>query len=445
MTIVLVLVSLALTAVARFVSDGKDCARSRPSLPASVGLLVAALLVGALALKYGQSSYRLALGTGIGLGALAIYVSELLGGKVAPIGVGVTTAALFHFLPPVSIAEGQFAMMAGLSVGSICLASRSGFATTLVAVGCAAADFLGAGHKNVPASISMGIILGLAGLIGIIGLGLLPKKFAAVQSLGIGIVVAAAGFVVSTRIVEPHVAIVVGMAALAGVVVHLLVPEDERDVMRIIIAGIIAMSVATIAYSYYRNAGVAASLITMLAVLLGSGNRTGVLAISLVFGLILLRLLQRADAAYPQSLDIGQHFILLGLFLGALIPFLPIDRVVRPDWRGGLTSVLWAVLLISSCIFVEVMLGHRGINGFVAGFALLGLISALRPQQSLQPLAIAPGLVAVSVFCLDQFNDWTELSKDEKVKFFLIAGSLAIALAAAIGLLSRTPKTEVTA
>ncbi len=445
MTAVLVIIALALTAVARMVSDGKDAVRSRPSLPATIGLLLTTILVAGLAMKYGQEHYRAALATGLGIGALAIFAAEFLGGSVAPVGVAITATTLMHFLPPKALAEGQFALMVGLAIGSIILGSRAGFSTAIIATACAAADFLGAGHKNVPASVDTGSILGIAALLGIIGVGLLPKKLDAVRAIGIALVVAAAGFIISQRIVEPHLGTAIGIAAVAGLVVHFLVPDDERDVMRIIIAGIIAMSVATIGYSLYKNAGVSAGLVTMLAVLFGCGNRTGVLATSMVFGLILMRLLQKADAGYAQSLDISQHFVLLGVFLGALIPLLPIDKIIPSDWKGSLSSSLWVVLLIVACVFIEVMLGHRGINGFVAGLGIVGIVALLRQERSLMPMAIAPGLVGVSVFFLDQFDHWTDLGKDDKVKFFLIAGAVTIAIAGGIALLSRKTTKEVTA
>lgn len=445
MTVVLVIVSLALTTVARLVSDGRDVARSRPPLPAAIGLLLTTILIALFALKYGQEHYRAAIASGLGIGALAIFTAEYLGGSVAPVGVAISATTLLHVLPQPVVAEGQFALMVGLAIGSVILGGRAGFTTAILATAFAAADFLGAGHKNVPAAIDTGSLLGIAALLGMIGVGLLPKKLDGVRSLGIAAVIAAAGFVISQRIVEPHLAMAIGIAAIAGLVVHFLVPDDERDVMRIIIAGIISMSVATIGYSFYKNAGVSAALVTMLAILFGCGNRTGVLATSMVFGLILMRLLHKADVAYSLSLDIGQHMVLLGFFLGALIPLLPLDKLVPSDWRGSLSSALWMVLLITACIFIEVMLGHRGINGFVAGLGIVGIVALLRQERSLMPMAIAPGLVGLSVFFLDQFDHWTDLGKDDKVKFFLIAGAITIALAGGIAVLSRKTTKEVTA
>ena len=446
MTIVLVLVSLALTAVARLVSDGKGAERSRPANSALIGLLLTTLLVAVVGVKYGQEHYRIAIASGLTLGAMAIFASEVLGGFIAPVGVALIATTTLHFLPQKALQEGQFSLFVGLAIGSIVLGSRPGFTTAIIAAMCAAGDFLGAGHKNVPASIEMGSILGLAALFGMIAVGFLPKRLESVfRPIGVAVVTAGAGFIVSQRMVEPHLAIAIGIAAVAALVVHFLVPDDERDVMRIIIAGIIAMSVASVSYSFYKNAGVSAAILTMLAILVGSRNRTAIMATSMVFGLVLMRLLQKADVAYAQTLDIGQHFVLLGIFLGALVPLLPVEKMVASDWRGSLSSAMWVVLLVAACIFIEVMLGHRGINGFVAGLGIVGIISLLRQERSLMPMAIAPGLVGVSVFLLDRFDRWTDSGKDDKVKFFLIAGTITIALAIGIAFLSRKSTKEVAA
>ena len=444
-TIVLVIAALALTVVARFVSDGKDVARIRPSLPATVGLIVTTIIVAALALKFGQAHYRLALASGLTVGALAIYAAEVLGGLVAPIGVAVVASTLLHFLPPNAIAEGQFALLTGLAIGVVTLTGRISLTTAIVGTTLVAADFFGAGHKNVPASIDSGSLLGLSALLGMIAVKLLPAKVDWVRPIGVAILIAAAGFVLAKRIDAAPLANAVGLGAITALVLNWLAPDDERDVLRLVIAGIIAVSMATVAYSFYRVAGVSAALVAMLTILFAAGNKTAVLTASTVFGIVLIRLLQKADSGYTTSLDIGQHFILLGVFLGVVVPLLPLDKAMPAKWKESVNSSLWFLLLVSACVFVEVMLGHRGVTGFVAGLGISGIVSALRAEQSLVPIAIAPGLVGVHVFCLDRFENWTNFSRDEKVKFFIIAGVITIAMAGVIALLSRPAKKEVAA
>lgn len=445
LTIALLIVSLVLTAVALFVADGKDSVRVRPSVPALVGLVVAILILGGIAFKFDQPNHRMGSVIGLAVGALAIVLAEVLGGKVAPIGVAVSSVTLLHFLPPGLLPSSQYALIIGAAVASLALAGSVGTTAALTITACVAGDYFGAGHKNVPASIDSGVVLGISALAGMILSHILPAKFHSARPLVTGLIVVGGGFALSQRISETHLAMAIGVAALAAVVICYLIPNEERDVFRLIVAGIMTVTVATIGYAFYRNAGISAALITLFAVFLVAGNRTAILASSMVLGLVMMRLLQKADPGYTQSLDIGQHFILLGLFLGATVPILPLLVTPPKDIKASVVSLLWVLTLTLICVFILVMLGHRGVNGFVAGLGLAGVVVALKQEQNLMPMAVGPGMVGILVFLLDKFDAWTDFNRDEKVKFFLIGGATLAVFAVGISLLSRPQKDEVAA
>ena len=444
MSVVLLLVALALTGVAYFLLDSKDPQERRSFSGSEIGALVATLVGVVLVSKYGPVKDRMPLDIGLALGVIATLVSAFLGGKIAPIGVAVAATIGVHFAGA-DLEPAQWAVLVGAAIGALATRRPSASTTAFAVALCVAGDYLGVLHANTPTMAFLGGLVGLAGLVGSIVANALPKPTNWFRPIVIGLVILLGAFLVIRTLGETRLIIVAAIGSATGIILTYFLPDEEKDPTRIAIAAIISVSVATIAFGLGKATGMSLALAAMALVAVGSGNRLGALAASPLLGLVLYRIFREVDPYSTKALDIGQHYALLGVLLGAVIPLIPGVWNLQNRLRREVGSFLWVVIILSTPTFIAIMLGDKGSIGFVGGLGLAGICQALRHERDLLPLGVAPGLAAVTILCIDWFEDWTDLARDEKVKFFLYAGIGLIIAAAILAAISREKKTEVTA
>ena len=444
MTVFLLLIAVALTLLARYMSDDTETGRPKIEIPRLIAMIAVAFIGAAIIAKYGPEKDRLGLKVGLLIGVIGALLGEIYGGKFAPMGIGVSLATALHMLAVPSIGPAQIALLCGGAIGAITIGSNGTFISSIVAAVCVSGDFLGSHYSSIPASAMVGSTLGLAGLVGVIISQALPKNSDVLRPVAIGIALIVGGYLSTRSLGDMNLTYVIMIGVAAGFVVNFLISDSESDVTRIVIAAVIAVSIATIAFGFAKGTGMALALIAMVSILLGCGNRTALLAIAPLFGLVLYRLLKEINNDSTKALDIGQHYALLGVMLGALIPLLPTNWIQRTGTKGGIGALIWSILILSGPVFIAVMLGEKGSIGFVAGLGLSGLCQALRKDYGLMSIAVIPGLAATTTVCLDWFHDWTDLARDDKVKVFMIAGSALVILSAVLAAVAKAPKTEVT-
>ena len=444
MTVFLLLIAVALTLLARYMSGDTETGRPKIEIPRLIAMIAVALIGAAIIAKYGPEKDRLGLEVGLLIGVIGALLGEIYGGKFAPMGIGVSIASALHMLAVPSIGPAQIALLCGCAIGAITIGSKGAFISSIVASVCVSGDFLGSHYSNIPASAMVGSTLGLAGLVGVIISQALPKASDVLRPVAISLALIIGGYLSTRSLGDMNLTYVIMIGAAAGFVVNFLISDSENDVTRIAIAAVIAVSIATIAFGFAKGTGMALALGAMVSILLGCGNRTALLAIAPLFGLVLYRLLKEINNDSTKALDIGQHYALLGVMLGALIPLLPANWVQRTGSKGGIGAFIWSILILSGPVFIAVMLGEKGSIGFVAGLGLSGLCQALRTDKGLMSLAIIPGLAATTTVCLDWFHDWTDLARDDKVKVFMIAGVAVVILSSILAIVAKAPTNEVT-
>ncbi|AIE84483.1 hypothetical protein [Fimbriimonas ginsengisoli] len=437
------LIALALAFLSFIAFRGRGPAPARPEA-VRIGALVAITALSCiLASRYGPSEDSGGVVAGLVIGAVVALGGELFGGIVAPLAVGVAGAAALHFLKTPLISSAQLALICGVGLGTLALGIEGAVIASLAAAVCAAADGLGALHANAPAAAVVGTMVGLGAVVGTFLAMYVPDRLIALKPVVIGAVTVAGAFFATRPLSETAMLVAVGLGALAGVVVYFVLPEEEADAVRIGLSTVIAIGVATIAFGLAKGAGMALALVTMAAVLLGSNHRRAFLTVGPLVGLVLYRLLREQHPDLSRALDIGQHYAMLGVALGAVVPLLPSDWLSRRGWRGAAGAFLWSVLALGFPALVVVMLGGKGAVGFVAGLGLSGLCQALRRERSLMPLAVAAGLSATTVALLGWLRDSADLSRDEKVHLFAYTGGGLVVIAALLALVSRPAKVEV--
>ena len=95
-------------------------------------------------------------------------------------------------------------------------------------------------------------------------------------------------------------------------------------------------------------------------------------------------------------------------------------------------AVLWLLMFAAVPIALAVVMGPKGVVGFVAGLGLAALVESIRSGDSLQPLSLGVGLAAATTFIFQFLGDSTSLSRDEKMAVLL---PLAIGLAVVVVIL----------
>ena len=443
MTFLLPLVALALALAAPFLVRTE---RKTPDAARLAALALLTILAAGIAMRYAPGTEGRPAAIGVALGAVACVLGAWSVGPAA----GVAGAAALHLLAP-SPAMG-LAFVVGTGLGALTV---GGEAAALAGVLVFAADDLGMRHSQLPAAAFVGSQIGVAVAVGALVARLQSNL---VRSFGVvlaGIVVVLAGLVASRTAGETMLNACVDLGAVAGVVLHFLMPREEGESPRVGLAAVVGVGLATVAFGLERGAGMGLAALAAVGVLLSVENSRAVLALGPLVGLVMFRVLREAGTGATRALDIGQHYTLLALVLGIALPLLPTDWL---KGRGGaLGAGLWGVVLLASAPLVVVALGMRGGIGFVVGLGVSGLVQALRtvdcglsiveegtvdrPQsairnpQSLLPLALGAGLGGATILALSWLGEESALARDAKLRLFayaavgiaLIAGMLALA------------------
>lgn len=439
MTFLLPLVALALALAAPFLLRTARGAFAPSRIGALVLLLAAA---GVLVFRSAPEIDRTPALIGLVLGGLACLLGEWGGG----LAFGVAAAAALHLLPATSLPAAGLALVAGTGLGALTVGGET---AALAAVLVVAADNLGMRHSQIPAAAFVGSQTGLGVAIG----ALFPVLMRPVFVGGLALL---GGMLASRTLSEQGLLLSVGIGALAGVVLHFLMPDDEGESSRVGLAAVIGVGLATVAFGLGKGLGMGLAALAAVGVLLAVENRRAVLALGPLVGLVLFRVLREAGTGATRSIDIAQHYTLLALVLGLALPLLP------TDWLKGRASApgsfLWGLAVLAAPPLVVVALGMRGGIGFVVGLGVSGLVQALRRAEvggaraegetgptvhgprstvSLLPLALGAGLAGGTILALAWLGDESTLTRDAKVRLFAYAAVGIAIIAGALALVAR--------
>ena len=441
MTFLLPLVALALALAAPFLLRTE---RRGLDVPRLVALAVLTAVAVAAAMRFAPGTEGRPAAMGVVLGALACALGAWSGGPAA----GVAGAAALHLFAP-SSAMG-LAFVAGTALGALTV---GGEAAALAGVLVFAADDLGMRHSQLPAAAFIGSQVGVSVAVGALLAGLVPSRVALMRPVVVGVLATLAGLVAAKGLGEEGLTLGAALGAVAGVVLALLMPEEEGESSRVGLATVVGVGLATVAFGLGRGLGMGIAALAAVGVLLAVDRRRAVLALGPLMGLVMFRVLREAGTGATRALDIGQHYTLLALVLGLALPLLP------TDWLRGRASALgaglWGIVLLAAPPLVVVALGMRGGVGFVVGLGVSGLVQAFRivdrglaivgegavddrqssvhNPQSLLPLALGAGLGGATILALAWLGEDSALARDAKLRLFAYA---AVGIAAVAGMLA---------
>lgn len=357
------------------------------------------------------------------------------------LGVSTALAGFANWLDPSFITVAQMSLIAGLGFGAWVSGDfRNGRVSLPVAVSVfasviLAADFMGGKALENEVGMATGTMFGLAGalaaLIALVANRSEKKgsaKLVATPALIAVAILLILGFVVGNRLVENREAWVIFLASvIAATLLHLTIkPEGGDDSFAFLVASVAWVGIATLSFSYLKGYGMAIASVGAVTTMMILGNTRALLATGPLVGLTFYRVLRENHIDAVRALDIGQHYAVIGVVMGAVIALLPAEWLLKRSRESTASMVgraLWALTLGLVPVAMAVVLGAKGIVGFVAGLGFAGLIQGLRGHASLIPVVMTGALSAVVVVGYDWMAKLLDLTRDEKqIAFFWMAG-----------------------
>jgi hypothetical protein len=212
----------------------------------------------------------------------------------------------------------------------------------------------------------------------------------------------------------------------------------------VVLANVIWIAGAAVAFSVNLGYGMAIAILGGVALLALLGSVRGLMTAAVVLAILVYRLFREIHPEGARSLDIGQHYTMVGIALGALIPLLPIEwgrgRTALRSMQAGVGAMLWLLVLVGTPVAAAVMLGSKGAIGMVVGFSFAAVVDSLRSVVSLAPAGVAVGLGAVTALSYGWLSPWMDLERAQKQHALIYIAITVAVLAGAIYAVSRQPK-----
>jgi hypothetical protein len=460
-------IALAVSIIAIFARDGISGSGPVKKMVAPTGAFLILLLVvaGAMVAAWKWPNWMEGLFPtvcGFAIGALLAALSYGLGllqsqtaaGRTAPIALAATAVAFTGYFPDRSLLALVFGAASGawlLSVGKREDANPWAMRSAIFAGCIVAVNRLLVGPGFSPEAASAGTILAIAGaLSGIIGgavggamskgktetvLGLIP----AVVSFAL---FATASYFVTKKLELPQFTpFIFAGGGLLALVVSWLSPNTEGvSTVRTVLASVLWVAAGTAAFGMEKGLGMAVGLFAAAGILLIIGNRAALLSLGPLAALVIYRLFREAHGDASRSFDIGQHYAMIGVLLGAILPVMAQEWLRGTAQKGGgatlMAAGIWILLLAAAPIPIAVGLSVKGIVGYLVGLGLASVLEGARGEKSAHSLSLALGLGFAMVLLYDWLSPHLDLARSDKI--IALAWILGVGVVAAflIALLS---------
>lgn len=459
-------ISLAIALIAVVARDGVSFQVSRRRQEAPAGAFIVLVVLVGLAMLAGWKYPDFANGlvpalTGFGIGILLVVVaygiglfpSQAAAGRSAPIAMAAAAVCFAGWYGD----KGTLAMVFGaasagwlLSVGKAVESNPWAMRAAIMAGSIVGANFLGTqalgGDAGPAAGTILALMASLAGILGgVCGLFFGKKSGAHIATFVaalIAVILWVGGATLLTRqgMLLSHTPYLLGGAAILGAIVHWLIPEDlASTTVRTLLGAVLWVAAATIAFGYEKGFGMAVALVGGAGMLLLIGNRRALLSLGPLAALVLYRVFRTGHPDASEAFDIGQHYAMIGVLLGAMLPIMAQEwlRVTSKKAGGAvlLAGGLWILLLAAAPIPVAVGLSDKGIVGYMVGLGLAPVLEGARGERATHSLALTLGLSAAMTLLYDWLSPHLNIDRHGKLialawilGVFVVAGFLIAAL-----------------
>lgn len=291
----------------------------------------------------------------------------------------------------------------GVSAAAMAVRGRGRCAQDLAVVAGVGfiATYMGAKQPGAPTAETGQLFLTsatLAAVVGTVMTAILAKSSKTWPKIGTAVIFGLIGSLFCTRVLnEPDANVLIGIAVLVAVVSCYMTPDDKPvQPWAALVSALTWVAVATLAFSFLHGYGMAvASLIAVCSALL-SGNRRALMFCGPLLGLTIYRFARTLYPELTSSLDLGQHYALIGFLSGLLFIPTALDafRMMETGskakaWCGG---AVIAAMLACTVIGLSLFLGVKGASGLLVGIGFSPLIAVILPRERLGSTAYAIGL-----------------------------------------------------
>jgi len=128
------------------------------------------------------------------------------------------------------------------------------------------------------------------------------------------------------------------------------------------------------------------------------------------------------------------------LVVGALLPVMAQEWLRTVSRSGGfltlIAGALWIVVLLIAPIATAVVLGAKGVIGYLFGLGLGGVIEAVRGERSAHSMSLGIAMAGVMSLIYDALLPHLDLDRDEKLVKMAYLGGGVLVLGLVIAVLS---------
>jgi hypothetical protein len=215
--------------------------------------------------------------------------------------------------------------------------------------------------------------------------------------------------------------------------------EGPQELSRVVMGAILWLAVASASYVYDFGFGMSIALMAGLGLTLAYNRPKALLCLGPLAAIVIYRVFRQLHPEANAAFDIGQHYSLMGLLLGALTPILA-GEWLRSEYAkykfAWVAAILWILLLAAAPVPVAIAFSDKGIVGYLIGLGLAPVLEATR-RRALDTLFVAIGLASAMVIIYNWLAPHLDLDRQHKIHALeWVIGPMAIA-AVTIALLSR--------
>jgi len=397
------------------------------------GLLTGLAVTMAL-LDFPDSDSRAALGAPLGLAAvlLGVFAIESKANPLFALGIlagaGATAAVLA--LQQRSRSAGVFSAVA---LAGLCTIALGGSISPTEGVQTVV---------NIIAVALLALVLGE-------GLGVLTKKTKlGWPPIGTALVFGGLSFFLTMKGSDfPDLPLVVAGSALVAAVLSLITKGIKDSTFAVLVGALVWLGVATAAFSFAKGYGLSlAALVGVCAACL-AGERRAVVCCAPILAMATYRFARFSFPDASRAFDIGQHYAIVGLLLGLMVPMMVIEwgRSVSSGktWATATAAALAGIALLTGTSLAVAFLGAKGASGLVIGYLMSPILASLKGDPPKTALATGLSLAVWAVASIGALAAEEDLARPDKVRMVLTVGGLIALLAVAAWGLTRFKKESI--
>ena len=339
--------------------------------------------------------------------------------------------------------------VAGFLIGD----SRSGAAAALTGFAGVSARYFLIEDPSPNLKMLPGAIMLLVVVLGIVQ-AILPRDKEVVKQWSgpvIGVFVGIGAFAVGAMLFpRDHMPRTMLVSAFAAAATAWAMPFGKAvEPLRIGLAGLVWLGIATFAFSNSLTLGLSLALIAGAGAMALSSSEAGYAMLAPLGGLIGHRLARNVYPDAVKAFDLGQHYALVGVILAVCLVLMVSQGYVRAKESQlprvvGSAAVGW-VLAVLVVLFSVMFLGAKGTTGLIVGIGLAPLLVQLSRTDGATGAALSVGFIGILGLAYPALTELFETSRAEKQSAFVVAAIVGLALAGFLVWLGRKPaeKTEI--